>query len=362
LAIAGLGVTIGGLLDVFVTKKEASLYHITVRGGVTVGGLTVVNGPDPLGLIDGNLSLGWETVGVFDVEVGDPEGVWATINDLSNGKMPLLLSSLQIENGPFAQLIANVQLSQFLQMVFRDKLIDIKAAITPILHVDFDTSGKLNGASLKVRCQGDGTVGQFAGLSVVLASVEGRIYREVAAVLPIPSSVKSIKDLINEVPHDLEYTDHLMVYMWPRSLFGGGYAQFDINARLTPSEFSQVSVDIGDSLEDALAEKKNISKSGVWFNYYIATVLTIPAPQLLAELYGVGPELSSTWDFLLPIFDNEGREHFFGLSDVIQRIKQSVGATNSNFGAPSQIHSDSHTSSRAAHLLHSCPQKTNCGE
>merc|ERR1712060_1043718 len=132
----------------------------------------------------------------------------------------------------------------------------------------------------------------------------GRIYREVAAVLPIPSSVESIKDLINEVPHDLEYTDHLMVYMWPRSLFGGGYAQFDINARLTPSEFSQ----------------------------------------LLAELYGVGPE------------------HFFGLSDVIQRIKQSVGATNSNFGAPLQIHSDSHTSSRAAHLLHSCPQKTNCGE
>merc|ERR1712087_161913 len=34
LAIAGLGVRIGGLLDVFVTKKEASLYHIQVRGGV----------------------------------------------------------------------------------------------------------------------------------------------------------------------------------------------------------------------------------------------------------------------------------------------------------------------------------------
>merc|ERR1711920_800359 len=154
----------------------------------------------------------------------------------------------------------------------------------------------------------------------------------------------------------------VMVYMWPRSLFGGGYAQFDINARLTPSEFAQVSVDIGDRLEDALAEKSNISKSGVWFNYYIATVLTIPAPQLLAEIYGVGPELSSTMDFVLPIFDNDDNEHFFGLGDVIQRIKQSVGATKSNFGAPSQIHTDSNSSSRAAHILHSCPQKTNCGE
>merc|ERR1712179_393294 len=252
---------------------------------------------------------------------------------------------------------ATSTLSQFLQMAFKGKLLDIKAAITPILHVDFDTSGKLKAASLKVRCQGDGTVGQFTGLSVMLASLEGRIYREVAAVLPISSSVKSIKDLFNEVPQNLEYTDKLFVYMLPRSLLGGAYAQFEINAKFTPSEFSQVSVDIGDSLEDALAEKKNISKSGVWFNYYIATVLTIPAPQLLAELYGVGPELSSTWDFLLPIFDNEGREHFFGLSDVIQRIKQSVGATNSNFGAPSQIHSDSQTSSRAAHLFAFLPSE-----
>merc|ERR1712232_998288 len=159
-----------------------------------------------------------------------------------------------------------------------------------------------------------------------------------------------------------EYTDHLMVYMWPRSLFGGGYAQFDINARLTPSEFSQVSVDIGDSLEDAIAEKNNISKSGVWFNYYIATVLTVPAPQLLAQFYGVGPELSSTLDFLLPIFNNDDNEHFFGLGDVIRRIKQSVGVTNSNFGAPSQIHTDSNSSSRAAHILHGCPQETDCGE
>merc|ERR1712228_245978 len=231
LAIAGLGVRIGGLLDVFVTKKEASLYHIQVRGGVTVGVLAVVNGPDPLGLVDGSLSLGWETVGVFDVEVGDPEGVWATINDLSNGKIPLLLSSLQIENGPFAQLIVNAQLSQFLQMAFKGKLLDIKAAITPILHVDFDTSGKLKAASLKVRCQGDGTVGQFTGLSVMLASLEGRIYREVAAVLPISSSVKSIKDLFNEVPQNLEYTDKLFVYMLPKSLLGGAYAQL----KSTPS-------------------------------------------------------------------------------------------------------------------------------
>merc|ERR1712187_528855 len=223
----------------------------------------------------------------------------------SNGKIPLQLSSLQIENGPFAQLIVNAQLSQFLQMAFKGKLLDIKAAITPILHVDFDTSGKLKAASLKVRCQGDGTVGQFTGLSVMLASLEGRIYREVAAVLPIPSSVKSIKDLFNEVPQNLEYTDKLFVYMLPRSLLGGAYAQFEINAKFTPSEFSQVSVDIGDSLEDALAEKNN-SKSGVSFNYYIAA--------------------------------------------------------NSKFGAPSQIHTDSNSSSRAVHILHSCPQKTNCGE
>jgi hypothetical protein len=362
LAIAGLGVTIGGLLDVFVTKKEASLYHIQVRGGVTVGGLAVLNGPDPLGLVDGDLSLGWETVGVFELEVGDPEGVWATINDLSNGKMPLLLSSLQIENGPFAQLLVNTQLSQFTQMAFRGKLLDIKAAITPILHVDFDTSGRLTGASLKVRCQGDGVFLELSGLSVVLMSLEGRILREVAAVLPIPSSVKSIKDLINEVPHELQYTDQLYVHVWPKSLFGGAFASFEINARLTPSEFSQVSVDIGDSLEDAIAEKNNISKSGVWFNYYIATVLTVPAPQLLAQFYGVGPELSSTLDFLLPIVDNDDNEHFFGLGDIIRRIKQSVGATNSNFGAPSQIHTDSNSSSRAAHILHACPQKTNCGE
>jgi len=362
LAVAGLGVRIGGLLDVFVTKKETSLYHIQVRGGVTVGVLAVVNGPDPLGLVDGSLSLGWETVGVFDVEVGDPEGVWATINDLSNGKIPLQLSSLQIENGPFAQLIVNAQLSQFLQMAFKGKLLDIKAAITPILHVDFDTSGKLKGASLKVRCQGDGTVGQFTGLSVMLASLEGRIYREVAAVLPIPSSVKSIKDLFNEVPQNLEYTDKLFVYMLPRSLLGGAYAQFEINAKFTPSEFSQVSVDIGDSLEDALAEKKNISKSGVSFNYYIAACLTVPTPGLLAQLYGIGPELSSSVDFMLPIFDNDDNEYFFGFGDVIKRIKESVGTANSKFGAPSQIHTDSNSSSRAVHILHSCPQKTNCGE
>jgi hypothetical protein len=296
------------------------------------------------------------------VEVGDPEGVWATINDLSNGKIPLQLSSLQIENGPFAQLIVNAQLSQFLQMAFKGKLLDIKAAITPILHVDFDTSGKLKAASLKVRCQGDGTVGQFTGLSVMLASLEGRIYREVAAVLPIPSSVKSIKDLFNEVPQNLEYTDKLFVYMLPRSLLGGAYAQFEINAKFTPSEFSQVSVDIGDSLEDALAEKKNISKSGVSFNYYIAACLTVPTPGLLAQFYGIGPELSSSVDFMLPIFDNDDNEYFFGLGDVIQRIKESVGPANSKFGAPSQIHTDSNSSSRAAHILPSCPQKTNCGE
>merc|ERR1712217_825821 len=221
-------------------------------------------------------------------------------------------------------------------MAFKGKLLDIKAAITPILHVDFDTSGELKGASLKVRCQGDGTVGQFTGLSVMLASLEGRIYREVAAVLPIPSSVKSIKDLFNEVPQNLEYTDKLFVYMLPRSLLGGAYAQFEINAKFTPSEFSQVSVDIGDSLEDALVEKKNISKSGVSFNYYIAACLTVPTPGLLAQFYGIG--------------------------DVIQRIKESVGPANSKFGAPSQIHTDSNSSSRAAHLLPSCPQKTNCGE
>merc|ERR1712151_1002358 len=176
-------------------------------------------------------------------------------------------------------------------------------------------------ASLKVRCQGDGTVGQFTGLSVVLASLEGRIYREVAAVLPIPSSVKSIQDLFNEVPHNLEYADKLFVYMLPKSLLGGAYAQFETNAKFTPSEFSQVSVDIVDSLEDALAEKKNISKSGVSFNYYIAACLTVPTPGLLAQFYGIGPEVSSSVDFMLPIFDNDDNEYFFGLGDVIQRIK-----------------------------------------
>merc|ERR1712048_1373677 len=97
----------------------------------------------------------------------------------------------------------------------------------------------------------------MGGLSVMGASLEGRIYREVTAVLPIPSSVKSIKDLFNEVPHNLEYTDKLFVYMLPKSLLGGAYAQFEINAKFTPSEFSQVSVDIGDSLEDALVECSN---------------------------------------------------------------------------------------------------------
>merc|ERR1712232_1185220 len=305
---------------------------------------------DPLGLIDGDVSLGWETVGVFEVEVGTQDGVWATINDLSNGKMPLLLSSLQIENGPFAELLVNTQLSQFTQMLFKGKLVDIKGAVTPILRVDFDTSGKLTEASLRVRCQGDGTVGEFTGLSFVLLALEGRIMREVAAVLPIPGSVNTIKELIDEVPHTLQYTDRLYVHMWPKSLFGGAFASFEIIAKLSPSEFSQVAVAIGDSLADALAEMSKISETGVDFNYYIASVLTVPAPQLLAEFYGVGPELSSTMDFLLPLFDEK---HFFGLGDVIQRMTQSVGATSSHFEAPSQIHTHSSSSSRDAHMLHS---------
>merc|ERR1712113_101732 len=300
-----------------------------------------------------------ETVGVFDVEVGDQDGVWAVINDLSHGKMPLQLKSLQIENGPFTKLLVNTQLSQFTQMVFQGDLVDIKAAVTTVLRVDFDASGKVQGASLHVRCQGDGTVGQFTGLSFVLMALEGRIIREVAAVLPIPGSVNSIKDLIDEVPHAVEFTDRHYVHMWPKSLFGGGFASFEIVAKLSPSEFSQVKVSSADNLADALAQMSKISKTGINFNYYIATVLTIPTPQLLAEFFGVGPELSSTLDFLLPIFD---QEHFFGLGDIIQRITQSVGTANASFKAPSQIHTHGASSSRGAHIVYSRPQKTDSGE
>jgi hypothetical protein len=71
-------------------------------------------------------------------------------------------------------------------------------------------------ASLEVRCQGDGTVGQFTDLSAVLAFLERRIYREVAAVLPNPSFFKGTQDLFSEVPDSLGCTDKLFVYMHPQ--------------------------------------------------------------------------------------------------------------------------------------------------
>jgi len=359
LTIAGVGVTIGGLLDVFVTKKELSLYSIQVRGGVTVGGLAVVNGPDPLGLIDGDVTLGWEPVGVFEAEAGDQDGVWAIINDLSNGKIPISLTSLQIENGPFAQFLIDTQLSQFTQMAFQGRLVDIKAAVIPALEVTFDASGKLEKAFLKVRCQGDSTVGKFTGLSFLLAAVEGRIIREVTASIDIPSSVNSIQDLIKEVPQSLQYTDSLYVYMWPRSLLGGGFASFEVKTSLSPSEFSQVPVAIAESLADGLAEMGKISESGVSFNYYIAAVATLPTPDLLAQIYGIGPQVSSTVDFLLPLLD---KEHFFGLGDIIEQITHLAGAANTSSDAPSHIHTHSTSSSRDVHALHFCVPKANsCG-
>merc|ERR1711897_82383 len=108
---------------------------------------------------------------------------------------------------------------------------DITAAVSPALEGTFDNAGKMKEANLKVRCQGDSTVGKFMGLSLVLFSMEGRIIREVAASIPIPSSVTSIQELIKEVPGSLE-----------------------VRANMSPSEFSQVSVAIADSLAGGLAE------------------------------------------------------------------------------------------------------------
>merc|ERR1712151_331680 len=258
-----------------------------------------------------------------------------------------------------AQFLIDTQLSQFTQMAFQGTLVDIKAAVIPALEVTFDASGKLEKAFLKVRCQGDSTVGKFTGLSFPLAAVEGRIIREVTASIDIPSSVNSIQELINELPQSLQFTDSLYVYMWPRSLLGGGFASFEVKTSLSASEFSQVSVAIADSLADGLAEMGKISESGVSFNYYMASVSTLPTPTLLAQFYGVGPELSSTADFLRPILE---KDHFFGLGDIVQQIKQSVGAAQTSFDAPPHMHTHSASSSRDAHALHSCAPKAHACE
>jgi hypothetical protein len=262
--------------------------------------------------------------------------------------IPASLTSLQIENGPFAQFLLNTQLSQFTQMAFQARLADIKAAVIPALQVTFDASGKLKEAFLKVRCQGDSTVGKFTGLSFLLFSVEGRIIREVTASVPIPSSTISIQELINEVPQSLQYTDSLYVHMFPRSLLASAFASFEIKTSLSPSEFSQVPVAIAESLADGLAEMGKISKSGVSFNFYLASVSTLPTPNLLAQIYGVGPEVSSTVDFLFPQLD---KNQFFGLGDIVQEITQSVGAANTSSDAPSHIHTHGASSSRGVRAL-----------
>jgi hypothetical protein len=90
-----------------------------------------------------------------------------------------------------------------------------------------------------------------------------------------------------------------------------------------------------------LRRRQNIGESGVPFNYCIAACVAVPTPGLRAQFYGVGPELSSPVDFMLLNFDKDDNEYFFGLGDFLERIKQSAGAWNSKFGAPSQIHTDS---------------------
>ena len=74
---------------------------------------------------------------------------------------------------------------------------------------------------------------------------------------------------------------------------------------------------------------------------FFTACVAVPTPGLRAQFYGVGPELSSPVDFMLLNFDKDDNEYFFGLGDFLERIKQSAGAWNSKFGAPSQIHTDS---------------------
>jgi hypothetical protein len=110
--------------------------------------------------------------------------------------------------------------------------------------------------------------------------------------------------------------------MHPESSLGDVYAQFEDIAQIMPSEILQVSVDIVHESEIAL---------GFPLKYYIVDCLVVPAPELFAQLYGVVRELSSSVDIIVSIFDKADKEYFFGLGDVIRRIKLAVGAATSKF-------------------------------